>query len=416
MAVSPEDRFVEAGGIRLHVADWGGEGPPAVLLHATGFHARLWDPVARALASRFHVYAPDARGHGDSEKPEGGYDWSVFVDDTIALLDALGVRDALGIGHSMGATTAAAAAAARPDLYGRLVLLDPILFPREGRTRETSENPLAVAARKRREVWPGVRALFESYRPRPPFDTWTDETLRLYVEHGTEPAGDGAVRLKCPGRIEAQVFSMAGQFDAWAALDRVEAPTLLVRGERTGSLSPADARRALGHLRHGRLLTAPDTTHFVPMERPDWVVETVLGFLDDRDPEPVLPAATRGLAHVALNVGRLEETRAFYEDVFGMRVVWQPDADNVYLSGGRDNLALHRARGGVSPGPGALDHVGFLVERPAAVYAAAEALRRRGIPLWKEPRRHRDGSCSLYLKDPDGNVVQILYTPDADLD
>ncbi|MGH7855841.1 MAG: VOC family protein, partial [Candidatus Binatia bacterium] len=216
-----------------------------------------------------------------------------------------------------------------------------------------------------------------------------------------------------PGRIEAQIFGMAATFDGWGILDRVTMPALLVRGERSMTLSATDAAKALGHLRRGRLVTAPEATHFIPMEKPEWVVDAVGEFLDAGEPPARLPVSTRGLAHLALSVRNLEEVCDFYREVFGLRIVWQPDPDNVYLSSGRDNLALHRSTGVVAAAGGALDHLGFLVERPALVYAAAEALAARGVSLLQGPKHHRDGSCSLYLKDPAGNVVQVLYTPDA---
>jgi catechol 2,3-dioxygenase-like lactoylglutathione lyase family enzyme len=100
----------------------------------------------------------------------------------------------------------------------------------------------------------------------------------------------------------------------------------------------------------------------------------------------------------------------FYADVFGMRVVWAPDPDNVYLSSGTDNLALH-ADPGLTPDGGTLDHLGFLVATPEDVHAAASALRARRVPLAREPAVHRDGSVSCYCRDPDGNLVQILYVP-----
>jgi len=117
----------------------------------------------------------------------------------------------------------------------------------------------------------------------------------------------------------------------------------------------------------------------------------------------------RGLRHLALKVRDVPRAAAFYTDVFGMRVVWAPDPANVYLSSGTDNLALHEDRA-VRDG-GALDHLGFLVETEAEVYAAADALRARQVPIDKPPRTHRDGSVSCYCRDPDGNLIQILYLP-----
>jgi catechol 2,3-dioxygenase-like lactoylglutathione lyase family enzyme len=120
---------------------------------------------------------------------------------------------------------------------------------------------------------------------------------------------------------------------------------------------------------------------------------------------------TRGLRHVALNVADVPASVEFYSSLFGMRIVWQPDPDNAYLSSGCDNLALHQAPTGTPPTEQRLDHLGFIVENPEEVDRAAEVLAARRIPLLRPPRTHRDGSRSLYLTDPDGNVIQILYEP-----
>jgi catechol 2,3-dioxygenase-like lactoylglutathione lyase family enzyme len=112
---------------------------------------------------------------------------------------------------------------------------------------------------------------------------------------------------------------------------------------------------------------------------------------------------------VALKVRDVAAAARFYADTFGMQVVWEPDAANVYLSSGSDNLALHEDAG-VAAG-GAHDHLGFLVATPEDVHGAAAALRARGVALHQEPRTHRDGSVSCYCRDPDGNLVQILWLP-----
>ena len=121
------------------------------------------------------------------------------------------------------------------------------------------------------------------------------------------------------------------------------------------------------------------------------------------------PVRVRGLCHVALRVHDVRAAAAFYRDHFGLREVWVPDAENVYLSSGTDNLALHEAHD-IAPG-GALDHLGFLVASPEEVHAGAERLRARGVPIVREPRTHRDGSVSFYCQDPDGNLVQVLWLP-----
>lgn len=275
--MEPKDGFIERAGIRFHYADWGGNGPPAALFHANGFHARLWDPVARALARHFRVVAFDHRGHGDSDKPRSGYEWSIFVDDVIRLLDGLALREVVAVGHSFGGTAVSGAAARRPDLFDRIVLVDPVFFPRELRGEDV-ENPMVMAALKRQDAWPDRDTAIESYRGRGPFASWTEESLRLYVEHGTREDPDGTVRLKCPREVEAAIFGMASHYDAWSTLQHITVPTLLIVGERSNVFTRTDAEEALSRLRRGRLREASGATHFVPMEVPDRVAREIEDF------------------------------------------------------------------------------------------------------------------------------------------
>ena len=125
-------------------------------------------------------------------------------------------------------------------------------------------------------------------------------------------------------------------------------------------------------------------------------------------------ASGLSLRHVALNVVDLAAAERFFVDVLGFRVEWRPDADNVYLTSQADNLALHRSAA-PPDAAGHLDHIGLLVRRPDDVDAWAVRLRAFGITLEKEPKTHRDGARSLYLRGPGGVLIQILHHPPIDL-
>lgn len=123
------------------------------------------------------------------------------------------------------------------------------------------------------------------------------------------------------------------------------------------------------------------------------------------------PPAHTGMRHVAIFVEKFEECEKFYVDLLGMKVEWRPDADNVYLTSGNDNLALHRAKGNTAGQFQKLDHIGFIIPSSALVDEWFEYLKTNHVKMRNEPRTHRDGARSFYCYDPDGVVVQIIYHP-----
>ena len=124
------------------------------------------------------------------------------------------------------------------------------------------------------------------------------------------------------------------------------------------------------------------------------------------------PPATIGMRHVALFVPDLEACEHFYVTLLGMTVEWRPDPDNVYLTSGQDNLALHRLAAGIkTDGPQRLDHIGFVLAKPGDVDAWYEFLLAEGTKMKTAPRTHRDGARSFYCLDPCGTVVQMIFHP-----
>jgi catechol 2,3-dioxygenase-like lactoylglutathione lyase family enzyme len=124
------------------------------------------------------------------------------------------------------------------------------------------------------------------------------------------------------------------------------------------------------------------------------------------------PESTPGLRHIALRVRNLEACERFYTELVGMRVEWRPDPDNLYLTSGQDNLALHRTAVDSAPNnEQRLDHIGFIIKRIDQVDSWFMFFKAQGVAIVQEPRTHRDGARSFYCLDPDGNTIQMIYHP-----
>ncbi len=124
------------------------------------------------------------------------------------------------------------------------------------------------------------------------------------------------------------------------------------------------------------------------------------------------PNSNFSMRHVALVVKNLEACELFYTELLGMKLEWKPDPDNIYLTSGNDNLALHRAPKDFHPEKNQrLDHFGFILENKDDVDAWHNYLRENNVVIKAVPKDHRDGTRSFYCADPDGNIVQFIYHP-----
>ncbi len=260
--------------VTVAVHDLGGDGPPLVFCHATGFHGRVWLPVAAALANRYHCWAIDLRGHGDSVIPEGlDLAWSGMARDVMAVVDALklgsGIRAA---GWSMGGCALALAELARPGMWSAAWAFEPIIFPPpEG--HEHNGSGLAAGARRRRNDFSSRDEAFDNYASKPPFSLARPDALRSYVDFGFRDLDDGTVTLKCPGPLEAQVFE--GAFtEAFARAGEVASPFTVVAsgdGQPPAAIAPTVAEL----LPRGTLERMDDLTHFGPLQDPDRIAESI---------------------------------------------------------------------------------------------------------------------------------------------
>jgi pimeloyl-ACP methyl ester carboxylesterase len=206
---APQRWTVEHDGFAIGALDWGGDGPPLVLLHPNGFCAGVFDPLARALTADHRVVGVDLRGHGTSDAPNR-FEECGFVaaaGDVVAMLDHLGLDEVAILGESLGGGTGILVDQLQPGRVRKLLLCEAIAMPAiGGLPGEGGENHMSAMARKRRAVWADRETVVESYGGRPPMNVMEPDALAGYVEWGFRDRADGQVELSCPPEVEAWFF------------------------------------------------------------------------------------------------------------------------------------------------------------------------------------------------------------------
>ncbi|MGH0037257.1 MAG: alpha/beta fold hydrolase [Myxococcota bacterium] len=275
-------------GVEIAVLDWGGSGPPALLHHANGFCGALWAPVAEKLSDRFRLLAVDARGHGDSSRPDpdrpGAYRWAEMAEDLAAvgaaLLGELGAaRFALGLGHSFGGTLSLAAASRHPGLFERVMMVDPVIIPPERASlpeRVAHASQMSERARRRRDGWDSRAEAREYLASRELFARWEPRALDLYVAEGLRDGEDGRVHLKCPGAVEGAIFAGDQGMDILELAAEARVPVRILWA-RQGNF-PRALYESMVETMSDAEVVEMDAGHLVVMEEPDIVVEQALRF------------------------------------------------------------------------------------------------------------------------------------------
>ena len=146
MTHTPRDGWLTVNGLNLHYRDWGGLGPPLILLHGLASTCHIWDLVAPQLAADFAVLAVDQRGHGQSDKPDSGYDFASVARDLLGVITARGLEKPVIVGHSWGADVALEFAVAYPHLPRGLCFIDGGMIEpsaRAGMTLERAREEMA---------------------------------------------------------------------------------------------------------------------------------------------------------------------------------------------------------------------------------------------------------------------------------
>ena len=278
-AVAIEDRFAEVNGTRLHYLA-AGAGTPVILLHGYAQNSHMWRPLMAELARTHLVIAPDLRGFGESDKPEGGYDKKTLAADIHALAATLGLKNVGIAGHDIGLMVAYAYAAQYPADVSRIVLMDAFL-PGVG---DWTKVWLL------RDLWH-----FHFYGKTPL--ALVDGRERIYFEHfWNDFAADPAHSVSEADRVfyskaYAQPGAMRAGFEMFRAFEqdakdfagfaktKLTMPMLVLSGEKAGGQFLIDQARLVDDNVEGVIIKG--SGHWLIDEAPDQVIPKLVAFFSN---------------------------------------------------------------------------------------------------------------------------------------
>jgi pimeloyl-ACP methyl ester carboxylesterase len=258
-------------GVRLSVRDFGGAGPPVLLLHGLAGHGEEWAQTASWLTRGHRVVAPDARGHGRSERAPADVSRGAVVEDAALVVAELGLGPVVVVGQSLGGLTAISLAARRADLVRGLVVVDASP-PNAGEGAEDAGRAIGAALR----TWPvpfaspeDALAFFgERFGAGLAADAWT---------RGLERRGDGWWP-RFDVDVMARMLREAEAEPGWQEWERIACPTLVVRAGN-GLVDAEVAARMVQRLPGATQVEVADAAHDVHLDRPDEWRAVLTGFL-----------------------------------------------------------------------------------------------------------------------------------------
>jgi pimeloyl-ACP methyl ester carboxylesterase len=264
-----------SNGLTIHYYEWPGPRPNLVLLHPSSGYGRMWEWTANALGGRFHVYALDQRGHGDSGRPDGDYSAEEYAHDLFLFFRAVGLDRAIIAGQSLGGRVGQVFAAMHPEHVQALALVGgphpSNFFP----TRQAAINVLGAAQRMlvSPTEFPSREAALEYLRTSRPRDR--EPALRHRLEHNLIPSDNGLAVKYDSVRVALGLAHMADDLRKYAA--KATCPVAIVRGSKSSELTLDEAKAIAGCWKNAVVIEV-DGDYALQMENPVGLAQALLSF------------------------------------------------------------------------------------------------------------------------------------------
>jgi len=272
---SPDARYVSRQTVvrsqRFHFTEWGEPGRQQILLlHGGNQSCHSWDLVSLHLADRYHVFALDQRGHGDSEwSRDIDYSTDAMVADAAAFIANQNLRDPIVFGHSMGGQVTLNLALQQPTIAKALVIVDVGPELTEEGMKTIGNFVVHNIEFDDLEVFLDNVVKYDPFRSR--------EHIARTVKYNMLRRVDG----KYLSKVDHRRIPMPNTKLTLEMVEKLAMPVLIVRGAESNIFLPDAAERFAAALPQGRLVTVDNTGHNVHSGNTPGFLEAVAPFLDE---------------------------------------------------------------------------------------------------------------------------------------
>lgn len=255
--------------------------------HANGYAPLTYSRFLEPFQSSYKIIASNHRPlWTPTPDPEAIESWEQFGFDIVSSLSSIDCS-VTSVGHSMGCAATVIAASQQPELFRRLVLVEPALVPPSyyfvlkllGK-HIAQRVPLVNRTLKRVDSWASPDEVFAHFRPKSIFKNISDDGLWDYVSHGTYADSDGRSRLVYSKEWEARCYILA--HNIWPMLKALKMPVLIIRGENSNTFSAASFKRLQSLAPQYSYLEVKDAGHLLPFEHPERLARDISSWLASR--------------------------------------------------------------------------------------------------------------------------------------
>jgi pimeloyl-ACP methyl ester carboxylesterase len=258
-----KEGFLSSKGYRVHHVTWGDEGPNVLIIHSMGMDGHSMDKLAESLENEYRVLSLTILDHGDSDPPKRPISLPDHAEVMRGCYTQLGFTPNVLIGHSVGGMMGMVLTAEHPEEFKGLVLVDIAPFESTGRSSRP-EPP-------------------ESFRDEAEALKWLRERYPLFTDYYFEnrlryafKKEEGVLKLKPRGdRVRNGLVT-----DLWPYVERIDAPTLLLKGEQSDLVTPETSKRVEETMPELEVVEVENTGHMIPQDVPEEFERLVRGFLD----------------------------------------------------------------------------------------------------------------------------------------